>query len=312
MTVEPIVSTSGGEVLETEYRQRFDRGGFWLQGSGAYNPAGGLGGTPGAQTYGHAFGSGRLNLSDTWRTGFDVQATSNPGYMRFYDISYLDRLVSDLFVEDTPGRSRFALTSYYFQGLRSTDVTARIPYILPELDYSFIPKHEVAGGSVRFDVNGISLGRDDGRDEQRLSSQVNWKKTLIFGDGQLWTLMVDARGDAYRFENTDSDMSARTSVASASAAESGIGTAKANVTTIGTAPVPDYSIERGTAYAALDWRWPFMASGAPGHSYIITPIAQLIAQRMMATRPDCALRIPVISSSTIAMSSALNRCLVMI
>jgi LPS-assembly protein len=37
-------------------------------------------------------------------------------------------------------------------------------------------------------------------------------------------------------------------------------------------------LERGTAYAALDWRWPFVAQGAPGYSYILQPIAQFIAQ----------------------------------
>ncbi|HEX4178280.1 MAG TPA: hypothetical protein VHY57_07565, partial [Rhizomicrobium sp.] len=51
LTVAPMFSTSGGEVLELEYRDRWDNGGMWFQGSGAYNPDGGLGGTPGAQTY---------------------------------------------------------------------------------------------------------------------------------------------------------------------------------------------------------------------------------------------------------------------
>ena len=65
--------------------------------------------------------------------------------MRFYDISFLDRLTNDLFVEATPGRSRFALTSYYFQGLRSTDVASRIPYVLPKVEFSYIPVDKVAG-----------------------------------------------------------------------------------------------------------------------------------------------------------------------
>src|SRR3954466_5925332 len=139
MTVAPMISTLGGEVLELEYRQRWNSGGFWLQGSGAYNPKGGLAGTPGPQTYGHIFGSGRQLLGDDWRAGFDVQATSNSAYMRFYDISFLDRLTNDLFLEGTPGRTRFALTSYWFQGLRSTDLQSRIPYVLPKLEFSYIP-----------------------------------------------------------------------------------------------------------------------------------------------------------------------------
>ena len=250
MTVAPMFSTKGGEVLEMEYRARGNNGGLWFQGSGAYNPDGGLGGSPGAQTYGHIFGSGRQGFSDDWRVGFDVQATSNSGYMRFYDISYLDRLVNDLFLEDTPGRSRFALTSYYFQGLRSTDVTSRIPFILPKLEFSFIPVHKVAGGSFRFDLNGVAIGRDNQRNDQRFTGEVNWKKPFVFGNGQLWTLVADARGDAYHFDTPAA----------------------------GTPRTSDSTLERGTAYLGLDWRWPFVANGSPGHSYILQPIAQFVAQ----------------------------------
>ncbi|HVW75921.1 MAG TPA: LPS assembly protein LptD [Rhizomicrobium sp.] len=249
LTVEPMFSTSGGEVLELEYRDRWNNGGMWFQGSGAYNPDGGLGGTPGAQTYGHIFGSGRDQLNDTWRAGFDVQATSNPGYMRFYDISYLDRLVNDLFVEDTTGRSRFALTSYYFQGLRSTDVTSRIPYVLPMVEFSYIPVEKVAGGSFRFDVNSVALGRDNQRNDQRLTGELNWKEPAILGNGQIWTFVLDARGDAYHFDVPQ-----------------------------GAVRTSDSMLERGTAYAGLDWRWPFMAQSSPGHSYVIQPIAQVVLQ----------------------------------
>ena len=63
--------------------------------------------TPGSQVYDHLFGSGRFALdwlaTTIWRTGFDAQLTNNTAYMRFYDISYLDRLVNDLFVEDETG-----------------------------------------------------------------------------------------------------------------------------------------------------------------------------------------------------------------
>jgi LPS-assembly protein len=245
-----MISTSGGEVLQVEYRQRWNSGGFWLQGSGAYNPHGGLAGSPGAQTYGHIFGSGRQQLSKNWRAGFDVQATSNSAYMRFYDISFLDRLTNQLFVEGTPGRSRFALTSYYFQGLRSTDVTSRIPYILPKLEFSYIPVDKVAGGSFRLDLNGVSIGRDNQRNGQRGTAEMNWKRPFTLPNGQLWTFVLDARGDAYHFD-----------------------------TPRGGAATSDSTLERGTAYAALDWRWPFIAQGsAPGHAIILQPIAQLIAQ----------------------------------
>ena len=249
LTIAPMVSTSGGEVLQMEYRERWNNSGLWFQGSGAYNPNGGLSGSAGAQTYGHLFGSGRFSLGDNWRTGFDVQLTSNSAYMRFYDISFLDRLINDLFIEATPGRSRFALSSYYFQGLRSTDVTSRIPFVLPKLELSFIPTQKVAGGALRMDVNGVAVGRDSGRNDQRLTSEINWKRPFVVGSGQLWTVVLDARGDAYHFDFPR-----------------------------GTVPTIDRTIERGTAYAALDWRWPFVSTGGGGRSYVVQPIAQVIAQ----------------------------------
>jgi LPS-assembly protein len=101
LTLAPMFSTSGGEVLEVEYRNRWNGGGMWLQGSGAYNPDGGLGGSRGTNLRA-SVRSGARNFNDIWRTGADVQVTSNSGYMRFYDISFLDRLTNDLFVEATP------------------------------------------------------------------------------------------------------------------------------------------------------------------------------------------------------------------
>jgi len=249
-TVAPMVSTLGGDMLELEYRKRWNDGGMWLQGSGAYNPEGGLGGTPGAQTYGHIFGSGRETFADTWRVGFDLQATSNAGYMRYYDISYLDRLINDLFLEDTTGRSRFAITSYYFQGLRATDITAHIPYVLPMIDYSYIPIEKVVGGSFRFDVNSVVIGRDDQRNDQRLTGEVNWKVPTVTGSGQIWTFVLDARGDAYHFDFPQA----------------------------GPPRTSDSTLERGTAYAGLDWRWPFVAETSIGHSYILQPIGQVVLQ----------------------------------
>jgi LPS-assembly protein len=250
LTLAPMVSTSGGELLEAEYRLRWNTGGLWFQGSGAYNPNGGLSGSPGSQTYGHLFGSGRIGLGDNARIGFDTQLTSNNAYMRFYDISFLDRLVNDLFLEATPGRSRLSLASYYFQGLRSTDVASRIPYALPKIDISYVPTEKVGGGTLRWDLSSVVIGRDIGRNDQRGSTEINWRVPTIFGNGQLWTFVLDARGDTYHFENSG----------------------------IGSQPTGQYWVQRGTAYAALDWRWPFLAQGGGGRSYVLQPIAQIIAQ----------------------------------
>jgi LPS-assembly protein len=254
LTIAPEVSTKAGELVETEYRQRWQDSGMWIQDSLAYNPSGGLGGhRPGPQYYDHLFGSGRFNVGNGWTTGFNAELTNNSAYMRFYDISFLDRLVNNLFVENDTGRSRFALSSYYFQGLRSTDMQSFIPYVLPQLDYTFIPDSNVAGGRFRFDIDSVSLARSAGPNSQRLTGELNWRLPMIFGGGQLWTLIADARGDVFHVDNKDP---------------------------VDFPNVPDKSryVSRGIPYLALDWRWPFIADAHQRTTYMLEPVAQLIAQ----------------------------------
>ena len=253
MTLAPQFTTHAGDLALGEYRTRFDNGGVWLQGSVAYNSRGGLGGGPGGQLYDHLFGAGIYNLNDHWTTGFDAQLTNNAAYMRFYDLSTMDRLVNDLFVENNTGRSRFSLSSYYFQGLRATDLQSMIPYVLPRLDYSVIPTSKVGGGRLRMDLTSAVLERSNGPDSQRVSAEVNWRRPFIRAGGQIWTFLADAKGDFYHITNND----------------------PVNYPTV---PTVSRTVSRGIPYAALDWRWPFVSHAASGNSYVIEPIAQFIAQ----------------------------------
>jgi len=252
LTLSPMISSLGGEMVELEYRQRWNNSGLWFRGSLAHNADGGLGGGgAGPQFYDHLFGAGRIALGGNWRTGFDIQLTNNDGYMHFYDISFLDRLTSSLFLENMTGRSRLALTGYFFQGLRSTDVTANIPHAAPLLEYSFIPERNVLGGQFRFDLNGVALTRGSGVNQQRLTGEMRWRLPLILAGGQLWSFTASLRGDGYRLESP-----VATPVL----------------------PMGDSWVSRAIPQLALDWRWPFIAEGRAGRSYVLEPIVQLVAQ----------------------------------
>jgi LPS-assembly protein len=254
LTVAPQISTKGGELVETEYRERWQNGGMWVQDSLAYNPDGGLGGhRPGPQYYDHLFGSGRFEIGGGWSAGFNAELTNNSAYMRFYDISFLDRLVNNLFVENDAGRSRLQLGGYYFQGLRATDVQGFIPYVLPQLDYTFIPDSNLAGGRFRFDLDSVALARSEGPNSQRFTGEADWRLPLIFGGGQLWTFIADARGDVFHVDDSDP---------------------------VDFPNVPDKSryVARGIPYLALDWRWPFITDPQKSTTTMLEPVAQLIAQ----------------------------------
>jgi len=246
-TITPIVSSRGGDVLAGEYRQRWQNGGMWLQGSVGYNPDGGLSGHQG-QFYSSLFGSGRIPIDATWRTGYDAQLTNNDTYLKRYDFTLIDRLVNDAFVEGTGGRTRFAVTGYFFQGLRATDTPGIIPLALPLVEFNYIPLSKVLGSQFRFDFTSIALTRNIGENDQRATAEARMRWPTVLPGGQLLTLQLDARGDVYHVSN-DPTLGGK-----------------------------DKFISRGVPYAALDWRWPFISNIAKDRALIVEPIVQAIAQ----------------------------------
>jgi LPS-assembly protein len=278
-TIQPEFSTHGGEVLEGEYRQRWNDGGMWLQGTIANNPRGGSDGNT-DQTYSSLFGAGRFPLIDNniWRVGYDVQLTSNPTYLERYNLyNKDDQLFSDLFVQGVSGRSRFAISGYFFQSLVGqcntivcpvstpstvTTVsplfipTAQIPIVLPLIDYTYIPESSVLNGDFRFELNSASIERHTGPEDQRLTGEMRWQLPLVTDVGQLITLRLDVRGDVYHISNNDLN-------------DPDYPVAFDNV------PGGDHYISRGLPYAGFDWRWPFVTGGGGNNTaYIVEPIVQ--------------------------------------
>jgi len=246
-TITPIASTRGGGVLAGEYRERWEHGGMWLQGSVAYNPYGGITQTQ-HQWYASLFGAGRIPVSDNWTAGYDAQLTSNDTYLKRYDFSQADRLVNDVYIEGAGARTRFAVTGYFFQGLRATDNSRVIPLALPLVEFSFSPLQHWLGGQFRFDFNSVTLTRDIGVDSQRATAEARMRWPMILPGGQMLSLQLDARGDVYHISNPPPLVS------------------------------HDTFISRGIPYAALDWRWPFISSSRDGRAFIVEPIAQMIVQ----------------------------------
>ncbi|HWD27276.1 MAG TPA: LPS assembly protein LptD [Rhizomicrobium sp.] len=247
-TITPIVSTHGGEVLAGEYRERWETGGMWLQGSIADNPDGGLSGHVN-QFYASLFGSGNIPIDGVWRTGYDAQLTSNETYLKRYDFSQLDRLVNDVFAEATSGRSRFAITGYFFQGLRASDNSDIVPFALPLIEFSYIPVTKLLGSQFRFDFNSVTLTRNVGEDDQRATAEMRMRWPTVLPGGQLLTFQLDARGDVYHVSNDPLNPGG-----------------------------PDHFIDRGIPYAAIDWRWPFINNISATRSLIFEPIVQAIVQ----------------------------------
>jgi LPS-assembly protein len=254
-TIEPVITSAAGDILRGEYRQRFNDGGMWLQPDAGYAPSNGRWSWQSA-----LFGAGQIPIGDIWHFGFNAALTSNQTFLKRFNISNDVTLNNDLYLEAISGRSRFLMSGFYFQDLRVGRVNQNeIPIVLPAIDYTYIPREPVAGGQVRLNVTSASILRNIGASDERLSTQMRWQLPMITADGQLITLSAQARADVWRVVGDP--------------ANPGL------VTDLQGNPIPAgvHYIDRAQPMLVADWRWPFIAQSHGGHSYVLQPIAQLIA-----------------------------------
>ncbi len=247
LLLAPMYTENDGPLLKGEWRQRTETGSYNIQASGRYGKQrddfGAEFGDDKIQ--GHVFGSGHFNIDDVWRWGYNAQLTSNDTYLKRYDISSLDRLENNLFVEGFDGRSYTAVNSWYFQGLRETDDPGRTPFVLPLAEIEYVPDETVLGGRFSLSGNALYLRRSQGADTARLSSTAAWKLPLTTDGGHLITLFANVRADAY------------------------------HVSDAGPGGDEESTVGRLLPWAGMEWRYPLVRTDWGGKQ-IIEPIVQVI------------------------------------
>ena len=252
ITIDPLITTKAGVALQTEYRQRWDDGGLWFQNTVAYDP--GAAGKPGRSTWNSSlFGSGRFDMSQEWRSGFDVQLTSNDTYLQRYELSFLDRFTSNAFIEHIRDRNRLSFDGWFFQSVRADDIPGQIPVPLPLVEFTHIPDEKIFYGRLRVDASALILSRDIGQDVVRGSTSADWRAPFTTSNGQVVTFEALLRGDIY-YVNNDG------------AFGPSIGTPDTQTT------------GRALGFGMAEWRWPFARQIGVNRNttLVVEPIAQLI------------------------------------
>lgn len=259
LTVEPIFFTKDNPVLAAEYRQHFSNGVMTLNGSATWaHVYDDRNRRTGDDTFrGHIAGSGRFNIDDDWRWGFDVARASHDNYLLRYKLfdrfRFLDRntLTTRPYVEGFRGRSYASAQAYAFQGLRQNDDPGLAPLVLPLLDYQWLSESDQRGGYFHFDSYSYAVYRTEGARSQRTAGI--WGYTLPFtaSTGEVWTFTGSVQGDAF------------------------------NVADLGRlrdrySPEDDGLRGRIFPQASLTWRWPFMRTGETTRT-IIEPIISAVA-----------------------------------
>ncbi len=241
-TIEPIITTNEGLILAGEYRAR--------QGNGAYQFDGSITQDSDGRERGHIFGTGQFNLNPIWRTGFDVERSTDDTYLRRYDFSTKRTLTSSAHLEGFNGRSFARLDGYTFQGLRLNDDPGEAPLVLPRMTFEHRGRPNAAGGRLSLRSRALALHRDEGIDTRHFNMTGGWHLPVRSASGQQVELGASLQGDLYHVDDT-ADPS------------------------LPNDPVEDGIAGRLFPQASLRWSWPFIRT-AGVTSQVIEPIAALV------------------------------------
>ncbi|MCB9965453.1 MAG: LPS-assembly protein LptD [Rhodospirillales bacterium] len=190
-------------VLSGDYRQRFTDAAIDLSGTMTYS--GRIVELNGVNTHlsdefrGNLEFSGGWDINQEWRSGFDLNLTSDDQYLRQYDLSDDDILENQIYLERFSGRNYTDIRLIGFQDIRLLQDQENSPNILPEITMSFLGQPgQTLGGRWSFDASALSLQRDGSDpDTNRLSTNLGWQGRRISDTGIVTKLDLGARGDLY-------------------------------------------------------------------------------------------------------------------
>lgn len=262
VTFVPLISSSTGPQLTTQYRQRFNTGVVHLTGAFAYdtNDQGGYySGTnyvapvndKGLQ--GYLLAHTQFNLNDTWRYGADINVATSANYMRDYRITGYgaDVLGSNLYLEGFGVGSYSRIDGSFYQGLNTGVVNqSELPFVLPRYLYSYTGAPDALGGRLGVYSNDFNIYRPNGNSDQRLQLSLNYDRPFRNALGQVF--VVTGHLDSELYKATKLDLLPAYSTVNAA-------------TTVQALPT-----------VAVKMNWPFLKTLNNG-SVVVEPIVQLIA-----------------------------------
>jgi len=221
---------------------------------------------------------GGFDINSRWKYGWDVMAQSDRNFSRTYNLSGYDSALqrSQAYLTGLDGRNYFDIRGYHFNVQEDTiNANARHgkqPWVLPRIDYSFIPDEMFYGGELKFSANLQTIFRDsadfafadwtgnplanarlagiDGS-SLRFGSEIEWQRRFVSDFGLVATPVFALRGDLFNINAKD----------------------KANYTSFGIVE----NAFRGMATAGLELSYPLLL-GNGSSSHILEPIAHIFVR----------------------------------
>ncbi len=179
-TVEPMITTKQGLLMQGEFRQRLINGAYSIRGAGLnqadknyFQRSDGTT-TPGYRDWrGEVESSGQFALTNKWVWGWDALMVSDKTFLQDYNPRLSRYRVSDplqtgvtegvsqLYLTGKGNRSYFDARTIYYLGFSEADTQSQIPVVHPVIDYNYTFDHPVMGGELGYKFNFTSLTRNE-------------------------------------------------------------------------------------------------------------------------------------------------------
>jgi LPS-assembly protein len=303
VTARGTYYTNQGFLGEAEWRQRFDNGQYSLRIAGinqkqpgkfdANTVDSGPDGDPN-KLRGMMGTKGQFAINSRWNFGWNILVQTDKNFSSTYHIQGYNDSVhrSEVYLTGLNDRNYFDLRAMHFQVQEKTlpqtsgaryQTGARDefqPWVLPSLDYAYIPDAPLAGGQLSVNLNARVIRRDrldqafvtpydtlsavqrvrgiEG-ESGRLTAEAEWKRSFVTDGGLVLTPLLAFQADANYLNASSGSINAINQMAVAQ----------------GVATDMRSSFARTMATAGLEMRWPVLFSSLTGGSHVVEPMAQL-------------------------------------
>jgi len=212
LTVGLRAMTDEAPLLLGQWRQGWSNAHLQLDGSMTYSErtdsVAGMKVIRNEEFRGYVKADGLWDINDTWRSGLEVNLTTDDQYLRQYDFetsSSDDVLKSQLFVERFDERNYTVGRLVAYQDLRIEEDRTDQPNVLPEVHAGFFGapgSMPVLGG--RWSAEGSLLGlqrESDGQDMYRVGAGLGWNRRLVSDYGLVSVFDAVLRGEFYEIND---------------------------------------------------------------------------------------------------------------
>jgi len=253
LTLTPYLSTRNTRSVDYRYRQAFNSG--WMEINGATSRDDLQGDEA---NRGYLLATGEFALPENYTLKLRVDTVSDPAYFYDYGLEERDRLESSAEITRTRRNEYISGRIINFHSIRDGEPNSTIPSLVSEAQlhrrFSGGPLGGEAGlqfsiyGSQRTSDNPFDTGIDtdddaDGRDTQRASINLDWRRNYVLPAGIIGTTLGELRTDIYNIRQ-DAEYGGTTN--------------------------------RVTGSLGVELRWPWVKAATNGTSHVISPIAQLV------------------------------------